>query len=105
MGILVRPHFTTCHFFSFPLGMTYISSGRVVQNRSKLRLSYIAELFWGFINFIAIFFQTLISTEVTEGVIKRGQSRGYDRPVKRPIGTLHGKGGPGDMGDIPMGGG
>merc|ERR1712130_1032307 len=71
--------------------MTYISSGRVVHNCSKLRLSYIAELFWAIINFIAIFFQTLISTEATEGAIKRGQSRGYDRPVKRPIGTLHGK--------------
>jgi hypothetical protein len=46
--------------------MAYVSQGRVVQKRSPWRLSFLVELFWMVIDFLAIFFRTIISPEAHE---------------------------------------
>jgi dihydroxy-acid dehydratase len=43
------------------LYMVFIENGRIVQRRSWLRLRTLLEFFWGFVNMIALFFQTLFS--------------------------------------------
>ncbi|XP_033102523.1 selenoprotein K-like [Anneissia japonica] len=46
--------------------MAYVdSSGNVIDSKSVWRLSIIPELFWGIINFIALFFQTMYSPGLT----------------------------------------
>lgn len=85
-----------------------------MRDRSKMRLSYIPELFWAVVNFITVLyaastqrshshlrqrdpysqgvrsFQTLFSTEATQAAIKSGQRRGYSKSTKRPVGSLKG---------------
>ncbi|OWF53812.1 Selenoprotein K [Mizuhopecten yessoensis] len=54
--------------------MVYVSQGNVVDSQSPWRLSYIPEMFWGLINFIVLFFQTLVSPSMT----KKGNSHVTD---------------------------
>ena len=42
--------------------MPYIGpDGTVVQERSWMRLSIVSDAFWGVLNLVMVFFQTLIS--------------------------------------------
>jgi len=73
--------------------MTYVSGGgQVNEARSPWRLSIIPELFWGMLNFVVLFFQTLVNP----GANKKGQGFSTDY-------RLRGRGGPGPFG--PGGGG
>ncbi|XP_059169727.1 selenoprotein K-like isoform X2 [Physella acuta] len=67
--------------------MPYISaSGQVVDSRSPWRLSIIPDMIWGFINFIILFFQTMINPN------KTARSDKYTSDYRRPGGG--GGGGP-----------
>lgn len=78
--------------------MVYISGGEVQDAKSPWRLSFIPEMFWAFINFIVLFFQTLISPSKT----KYGNSYSTDYkpggdgggPRRRMGGFRGGGGGP-----------
>jgi len=41
--------------------MVYISEGNLMDKRTWFRLSIISDFFWGILNFIVFFFQTLTS--------------------------------------------
>ncbi|XP_041348798.1 selenoprotein K-like [Gigantopelta aegis] len=69
--------------------MVYVSSGHILDSRSPWRLSFIPDLFWGIVNFIVLFFQTMFNPNKT----KRGSSYTSDyRSGPRPGGG--GGGGP-----------
>ncbi|XP_076028332.1 selenoprotein K-like [Oratosquilla oratoria] len=87
--------------------MPYISSSGNLGESREWSLSRIPDLFWGFINFIVLFFQTLVNPNLT----KRGNSYTSDYrpgsgpppgPPSRRLGGLRRMGGPGPP---PMGGG
>ncbi|XP_068689958.1 selenoprotein K-like [Montipora foliosa] len=91
--------------------MVYVSGSNVLQNRSIWRLSIFADVFWGLINFIVLFFHTMFSP----GLTKRGNSDtssdyrpggGPPRPPGRRFGRIGrgGGGAPYNPGP-PMGGG
>ncbi|XP_074644250.1 selenoprotein K-like [Tubulanus polymorphus] len=59
--------------------MVYVSSGgQVSESRSPWRLSIVTELFWGCINFVLLFFQTMISPSKTRN--GDASSTDYRRP-------------------------
>lgn len=86
--------------------MVYISGGEVRESKSWSFTS-IPELFWGIINFIVLFFQTMISPSMT----KKGSTHTTDyRPdggpqggPRRRMGGFRGGGGAPDA--PPMAGG
>ena len=51
--------------------MAYVRADGTIGERSPWRLSIVVDLFWGIINFIVLFFRTLISP----GTGQRGSSR------------------------------
>lgn len=69
--------------------MPYISNGQVLESRSPWRLSIISDIFWGIINIVFLFFQTLINP----GKNSKGDryTSDYRRPGSGPGG---GPGGP-----------
>ncbi|XP_033744641.1 selenoprotein K-like [Pecten maximus] len=87
--------------------MVYVSQGNVMESQSPWRLSYIPEMFWGLINFIVLFFHTLVSPSIT----KKGNSystdyrsgQGPPPPPRRRMGGF--RGGGGGPSAPPMGGG
>ncbi|KAH3820658.1 selenoprotein K-like [Dreissena polymorpha] len=88
--------------------MVYISSGQIEQSQSVWRLSLISEFFWGIINFVVLFFQTMVSPSKTKygnsysTDYKAGNDGGGGRPQRRMGGFRGGQGGPASP---PMGGG
>ncbi|KAK3793184.1 hypothetical protein RRG08_009483 [Elysia crispata] len=69
--------------------MPYISNGQVVESRSPWRLSFITDLFWGIINFVVLFFQTLVDPS------KNSKGNRYTSDYRRPgSGPGGGPGGP-----------
>ncbi|XP_005105508.1 selenoprotein K [Aplysia californica] len=69
--------------------MPYISNdGQVLESRSPWRLSVIPEMIWGLINFIVLFFQTLINPS------KNSKGDRYTSEYRRPGGGGPGGGGP-----------
>ncbi|XP_047490254.1 selenoprotein K-like [Penaeus chinensis] len=88
--------------------MPYISSSGNIGGDQGWSLSKIPNLFWGLVNFIVLFFQTLINPDLT----KRGDgySSSYGAPGRGPppgppsrrIGRIHRGGG---AAPPPMGGG
>ena len=52
--------------------MPFVENGQIQKERGWLRLSIFPELFWGTLNVITVFFQTLISQEATTAYT-RGQ--------------------------------
>merc|ERR1711973_747040 len=88
--------------------MTYISGSNVLDSRSVWRLSIITDIFWGFINFIVLFFQTMVSP----GMTKHGNSYssnyrpggGPPRPPGRRFGRI-GRGGDAPYAPPPPAGG
>ncbi|XP_065060883.1 selenoprotein K-like [Rhopilema esculentum] len=91
--------------------MVYISeSGHLSESKSPWRISIIQDTFWGIINFIVLFFQTMFSPDLT----KKG--KGYEssnykpgggppRPPGRRIGRIGGGGGGAGPGFAPPPGG
>uniref|UniRef100_W5N9Z0 Selenoprotein K n=2 Tax=Lepisosteus oculatus TaxID=7918 RepID=W5N9Z0_LEPOC len=52
--------------------MVYVSNGQVLDSRSQSpwRLSFISDLFWGAVEFIGLFFQTIFQPDLS----KKGNS-------------------------------
>ncbi|XP_032235065.1 selenoprotein K [Nematostella vectensis] len=89
--------------------MVYIQGSNVLERRSIWRLSIITDVFWGIIDFIILFFHTMVSP----GLTKNGSQSNSDyrpgggppKPPGRRFGRLGGGGdGPYNPGP-PMGGG
>jgi len=93
--------------------MPYISSGgQVLDGQSPWRLSIISDTFWAIINFVVLFFQTMISPDKTsKGNQYTSDYRPGDgrppRPPGRRMGRVGGGGGGGapSPGAMPPGGG
>jgi len=92
--------------------MPYISSGgQVLDGQSPWRLSIISDTFWAIINFVVLFFQTMISPDKTsKGNQYTSDYRpgdGPPRPPGRRMGRVGGGGGGGapSPGAMPPGGG
>jgi len=43
--------------------MPYVAGGQVVNSKTPWRMSIIPDFFWGVINFVVLFFQTMISPD------------------------------------------
>ncbi|KAK3605845.1 hypothetical protein CHS0354_002480 [Potamilus streckersoni] len=77
--------------------MVYISDGQVKDSQTLWRVSIIPDIFWAIINFIVLFFQTLISP----GTTKHGKNhtsdyrsgQGPPKPPRRRMGGFGGGGG------------
>ncbi|CAG5119692.1 unnamed protein product [Candidula unifasciata] len=90
--------------------MPYISTdGQVLESRSPWCLSFVTEFIWGIINFIVLFFQTLInpsktsrSDRYTSDYRRPGGGGGGGGPRRRMGGFGGGSGAPGPP---PMAGG
>ena len=60
--------------------MVYLTAdGSVVEKRSLFRLSLPLDILWGVIDFVSIFFQTLIDPEGAKAEMRR-RPRGGDSP-------------------------
>lgn len=58
--------------------MPYISSnGTVLEERSVFRVSILSDFFWGVINFIGVFFDTLINPSKPRVISGETQHRRY----------------------------
>jgi len=69
--------------------MPYISSdGQISESRSIWRLSFITETIWGIINFVILFFQSMINPN------KNSRGAGYTSDYRRPGGGGSGSGAP-----------
>ncbi|XP_064606842.1 selenoprotein K-like isoform X2 [Liolophura sinensis] len=82
----------------------------MMDSRSPWRLSIIPELLWGIVNFVVLFFQTLIQPSKTRygdshtsDYRTPGGPRGPPPPPRRRMGGF--RGGPGGPAPPPMGGG
>uniref|UniRef100_A0A667X0D9 Selenoprotein K n=2 Tax=Myripristis murdjan TaxID=586833 RepID=A0A667X0D9_9TELE len=90
--------------------MVYVSNGQVLDSRaqSPWRLSFLVELFWGAVEFIGLFFQTLVQPDLTKdrnsGLSRFSDGRGPPGPPggRRRMGRINHGGGPSAP---PMGGG
>ena len=72
--------------------MVHVVQGRIVQKRSPFRLSIFAELFWGLVNLIGQFFETMFSLE------KANAYRGTGKTSARGNNNFGGGGGGGGGG-------
>ncbi|XP_043933548.1 selenoprotein K [Protopterus annectens] len=88
--------------------MVYVSNGQMLDSRrqSPWRLSFITDFFWGIVDFVALFFQTLINPDMSRGGSQTSSrytdDRGPPRFPRRMGRINHGGGGPSPP---PMGGG
>ncbi|XP_050735880.1 selenoprotein K-like [Eriocheir sinensis] len=88
--------------------MPYISPDGRIGGQSGWSLTSIPALFWGFINFIVLFFQTLINPDAANRGSGQSSYSGYSGrkpppgPPPRRMGRVNHGGGPGAP---PMGGG
>ncbi|XP_047458515.1 selenoprotein K isoform X2 [Mugil cephalus] len=90
--------------------MVYVSNGQVLDNRmqSPWRLSLLVDLFWEAVEFISLFFRTMIHSDMTKdrnGISSRySDGRGPPGPPggRRRMGRVTHGAGPGAP---PMGGG
>jgi len=73
----------------------------MLDNQSPWRLGYIPELFWGLVNFIVLFFQTLVNPDSSSK--GSGYSTDYRVGNQRPFGP--GGGPQRRMGGFRRGGG
>uniref|UniRef100_F6XDX0 Selenoprotein K n=1 Tax=Ornithorhynchus anatinus TaxID=9258 RepID=F6XDX0_ORNAN len=60
--------------------MVYISNGHVLngQNRSLWSLSFIKDFFWGILDFIIMFFKSMIHPNVKRGCRNSSSDSKYD---------------------------
>nr|XP_006811288.1 PREDICTED: selenoprotein K-like isoform X1 [Saccoglossus kowalevskii]XP_006811289.1 PREDICTED: selenoprotein K-like isoform X2 [Saccoglossus kowalevskii] len=91
--------------------MVYVSEGHVLDSQSPWRISAIPDLFWGILNFIVLFFQTMVSPGLTKkgsgytSDYRSGSDKwGPPRPPRRRMGGFRGGGG-GPNPPPPAGGG
>ncbi|XP_067933491.1 selenoprotein K-like [Watersipora subatra] len=92
--------------------MVYVSRGQVCQSR-PWSLETLHEMLWGFINFIVLFFRTMVTPDLTskgrntESTYRAGNSgRGPRGPPPGPRKRMGGfGGGSGSPSPPPMGGG
>ncbi|KAM4722088.1 selenoprotein K [Rhinophrynus dorsalis] len=92
--------------------MVYISNGQVLdgQSRSPWRLSFITDLFWGITDFFILFFQSIISPDLSRrggrtihsSSSSSGKNDGPPGFPRRRMGRINGGGGPSPP---PMAGG
>nr|UQE85688.1 selenoprotein K [Thamnaconus modestus] len=90
--------------------MVYVSNGQVLDNRSQSpwRLSFLTDLFWGAVEFISLFFRTIIHPDLAKdgkgGLTGFSDGRGPPGPPggRRRMGRISYGGGPNAP---PMGGG
>ncbi|BFZ08428.1 hypothetical protein BsWGS_11467 [Bradybaena similaris] len=78
--------------------MPYISNGQILESRSPWRLSFVTEFIWGVINFIILFFQTLVNPS------KTAKDDRYTSDYRRPGGGGGGGGPQRRMGGFGGGG-
>jgi len=80
--------------------MAYISGGQLNQNRSPWRLSIISDMFWGFLNFLSLFFRTMYEPNLTKKELRSsggghtlggGGNDDPPRPPRRMGGINHRK--------------
>ncbi|XP_045593982.1 selenoprotein K [Procambarus clarkii] len=79
--------------------MPYISSDGTIGGGGGWGISTVTDFFWGFVNFIVLFFRTLISPGIDGegGFTSSYNARGRGPPPgppRRRMGRLHGSGGP-----------
>ncbi|GAA6069181.1 selenoprotein K isoform X1 [Tachysurus ichikawai] len=90
--------------------MVYVSNGQVLDSRTRSpwRLSFLSDLFWGVVEFICLFFQTLVKPDLSKDGNQSSLSRYSDGrgppgfPGRRRLGRINHGGGPSPP---PMGGG
>ncbi|XP_054833299.1 selenoprotein K isoform X2 [Eublepharis macularius] len=89
--------------------MVYISNGRVLDSRSSWSVSSITELFWGVVDFVILYIQSIINPHVVRRGTVSSSFSGYDDgkgppgfPRRRMGQIRHLGGGPAPP---PMGGG
>uniref|UniRef100_A0A3P8Y5B7 Selenoprotein K n=2 Tax=Esox lucius TaxID=8010 RepID=A0A3P8Y5B7_ESOLU len=92
--------------------MVYVSNGQVLDSRSQSpwRLSFLTDLFWNAVEFIGLFFQTMVQPDLTKksgsGLSSSSFSDGRGPPGppggRRRMGRINHGGGPNAP---PMGGG
>ncbi|XP_054465143.1 selenoprotein K [Anoplopoma fimbria] len=90
--------------------MVYVSNGQVLDSRSQSpwSLSFLVSLFWGAVDFVGLFFKTILHPDMTKdgygGSSRFTDGRGPPGPPggRRRIGRINHGGGPGSP---PMGGG
>ncbi|KAF6031103.1 SELENOK [Bugula neritina] len=86
--------------------MVYVSGGQVYDSR-PWSLGSIQEIFWGFLNFIVLFFKTLVSPNLTSkgansaSTYRAGGSSGGGGPRGPPPGPKKRMGGFGGRGGGP----
>ncbi|CAG03252.1 unnamed protein product, partial [Tetraodon nigroviridis] len=88
--------------------MVYVSNGQVLDSRSQSpwRLCYVVDLFWSAVEFISLFFRTIIDPNLTkDGRTSSSFSDGRGPPGppggRRRMGRINHGGGPNAP---PMGG-
>uniref|UniRef100_A0A913ZQ14 Selenoprotein K n=1 Tax=Patiria miniata TaxID=46514 RepID=A0A913ZQ14_PATMI len=85
--------------------MAYISEGQMLESRSPWRLAFIGEMFWGIINFVILFFRTMVTPDLTSK--GRGCTSSYQagggggRGLGPPPGPRRRMGGYGGRGGAP----
>ncbi|XP_058499551.1 selenoprotein K isoform X2 [Solea solea] len=90
--------------------MVYVSNGQVLDSRSQSpwRLSLLADLFWGAVEFISLFFRTLVHPDLKKdgnsNTSRFSDGRGPPGPPggRRRMGRINHAAGPNAP---PMGGG
>ncbi|XP_044307395.1 selenoprotein K isoform X2 [Varanus komodoensis] len=90
--------------------MVYISNGQVLDSRSRApwSLSSITDFFWGIVDFVAMFFQSIIHPDLTRRGYTSSSSSRYDDGrgppgfPRRRMGRINHFGGPSPP---PMAGG
>ncbi|KAL6119947.1 selenok [Pungitius sinensis] len=90
--------------------MVYVSNGQVLDSRSQSpwRLSFLVDLFWGAVDFIGLFFKTILNPDMTKdgksGASRFSDGRGPPGPPggRRRMGRINHGAGPSAP---PMGGG
>ncbi|XP_020796502.1 selenoprotein K [Boleophthalmus pectinirostris] len=90
--------------------MVYVSNGQVLDSRtqSPWRLSLLSDLFWGAVDFITLFFKTIINPDMSKhgssATSRFSDGRGPPGPPggRRRMGRITHGGGPNAP---PMGGG
>jgi len=89
--------------------MVQIVNGQVVDSRSPWRLSIFPEIFWGIVNFVHAFFQSMFGPLFAEDPNARsnyGRPGSGQAPPRPPGGgRFRGLGGGGGPAPPPMGGG
>ncbi|KAK2840889.1 hypothetical protein Q7C36_012468 [Tachysurus vachellii] len=60
--------------------MVYVSNGQVLDSRTRSpwRLSFLSDLFWGVVEFICLFFQTLVKPDLSKDGNQSSLSRYSD---------------------------